>query len=574
MRNAMPSRLLLCLACTVLVALTSAAPAHAADASTPLRRFALVIGSNDGGSVRERLRYAARDAETVADVLRQLGGVTPVDLTLLSEPNKDDVERAFSTLTRRVRSERKRGQRIELVVYYSGHADEGGILVGGAHYDYARLRQRIRDVPADVHIAIVDSCASGSFTRTKGGTRRPPFLHDRSNQVQGFAFLSSSSATEDAQESDRIGASFFTYFFVTALRGAADRNRDGKITLTEAYQFSYEHTLGRTQNTAHGPQHPAYDMHLSGTGDVVITDLRSTESTLILPSALRGRITIVDKTGRVAVELTKDAGTPLSLALPNETYTVRVENNGGELVATITLEDGAELELDQGALRRVTPEKTVARGISREVGDDDDDGDDDRERRSHDGRGSLFRQIGASFGGGLRVERPDTMTGFDALVTLGGTSREVHGNPVIGVAETGDLSIGATLGDKIGFAYDMSFGFGPGVFVGDNLQLGATIGFGFSGITGGTLDFAWKVPTEAFVILELSRELRPMAYFRQSYLFSTDARKNGSPLARWGDESEAGAGLRFSGSLDGFIYGSLREMAGVRYWGIGIGAVL
>jgi len=36
----------------------------------------------------------------------------------------------------------------------------------------------------------------------------------------------------------------------------------------------------------------------------------------------------------------------------------------------------------------------------------------------------------------------------------------------------------------------------------------------------------------------------------------------------------AGAGLRFSGRLDGFFYGSLREMAGVRYWGIGIGAIL
>jgi ATP-binding cassette subfamily B protein/ATP-binding cassette subfamily C protein/ATP-binding cassette subfamily B multidrug efflux pump len=34
-------------------------------------------------------------------------------------------------------------------------------------------------------------------------------------------------------------------------------------------------------------------MHLSGTGDVVMTDLRSTESALVLPSALRGRVTIV-----------------------------------------------------------------------------------------------------------------------------------------------------------------------------------------------------------------------------------------------------------------------------------------
>jgi hypothetical protein len=543
-------------------------------------------------------------------VLHQLGGAEQPDLDLLSEPDARGLDHAFDVLSDRVRAERKRGQRVELVVYYSGHADESGILLGGARYDYARLRQRIRDVPADVHIAIVDSCASGSFTRIKGGARIPPFLHDSSNQVQGFAFLSSSSADEDAQESDKIGASFFTYFFVTGLRGAADRNHDGKITLTEAYQFAYEQTLGRTQNTAHGPQHPAYDMHLSGTGDVVITDLRSTEATLVLPAALRGRITIVDKTGRVTVELTKEAGEPLSLALPDETYSLHVDNGNGELVATVTLEHGGQLAFDPGALRHEAPERTVARGPGREGereddGDDDDhddgnqDGDHDRGdhdrgdhdrghrddgKRHHHGRHSpWYRRIAASFGEGLRVERPQAMTNlampvqkpdFDALITLGGTSREVHGSPVIGVAETGDLSLGATIGHTIGFAYDMSFGFGPGVFLGDNLQVGATIGFGLSGITGGVLGFAWKVPTEAFVILELSRELRPMAYFRQDYLFGTDTRKNGSTLARWGDEAEAGAGLRFSGRLDGFVYGSVREMAGVRYWGIGMGAVL
>lgn len=565
----MTSRFLFCLVCCAAALPTSAAPVADASTTTPLRRFALVIGSNNGGSLREKLRYAGHDAATIADVLRQLGGVSPVDLSLLSEPDTRDVDRAFDELSARARSERKRGQRVELVVYYSGHADESGILVGGAHYEYARLRQRIRDVPADVHIAIVDSCASGSFTRMKGGTKLPPFLRDSSNQVQGFAFLSSSSATEDAQESDRIGASFFTYFFVAGLRGAADRNHDGKITLSEAYQFSYEQTLGRTQNTAHGPQHPAYDMQLSGTGEMVITDLRSTESALLLPAALRGRITIVDKSGRVAVELTKEAGEPLSLALPNETYSVHVENSNGEFVATVTIDHAGEIAFEEGALRPASPEKTVARRASRH--DDDDDGDDDDRRH---GRSPWYRKIAASFGEGIRVERPQTQTDFDALITLGGTSREVHGNPVVGVAETGDLSLGFTLGNKVGFAYDMSFGFGPGVFLGDNLQVGATIGFGFSGITGGPLNFAWKVPTEAFVILELSPELRPMAYFRQDYLFGAESRKNGSKMARWGDEAEIGTGLRFSGKLDGFVYGSLREMAGVRYWGVGIGAVL
>jgi hypothetical protein len=557
----MTLRLLLCLVYSALVVLVVLRePAGATTNAPSLRRFALVVGSNNGGGDRIRLRYAGRDANNIATVLRQLGGVSDGDMTRLDEPSIQDIDRAFDALVKRVADERKKGQRIELVVYYSGHADETGILVDGTRYEYARLRQRIRAVPADVHIAIVDSCASGSFTRIKGGTKLPPFLRDSSNQVQGFAFLSSSSEDEDAQESDRIGASFFTYFFVAGLRGAADRNRDGKITLTEAYQYAYEQTLGRTQNTSHGPQHPAYDMHLSGTGDIIMSDLRSTESALVFPLALKGRITLVDKTtSRVVVEVTKDAGEPLSLALPSETYSVHVENSNGEFVATVTLENAGEVSFDQGALRRAKPEETIARGRA----DDRDDGEGDDDHYS----------IGAGFGGGLRVERPNTRTDFDAIVTLGGTMREVSGRPVVGVATVGELSLGATVGDNTHFVYDMHLGFGPGVWIGKNLQVGATIGFGFSGITG-VLDFAWKVPTEAFAVLHLSDDIKPVAYVRQTYLWSSEARQNGSKSAKWGDESEAGAGVRFGGKLDGFMFGSVKEMAGERYWGVGIGALL
>lgn len=545
--------------CTLLVLVASASAAP----TQPLRRFALVIGSNGGAGESAQLRYAGHDAATFASVLQQLGGVTKPDLAMLTEPDKAAIDSAFDALGKRVRDERKPGQRVELVVYYSGHADETGLLIGGGHYDYAKLRERIKDVPADVRIAILDSCASGSFTRMKGGTKMPPFLRDSSNRVEGFAYLSSSSADEDAQESDKLGASFFTYFFVAALRGAADRNHDGRITLSEAYQFSYEMTLGRTQNTLHGPQHPAYDMHLSGTGDVVLTDLRSTESSLVLPAAVHGHLVILDGNNRVTVELTKEAGDPLVLALPNDTYSVHVSTRSGELVAKIVLDHDGRIELQPEALHRASPEETVARGVLADTDDDDDD---------H--HSPWYREIGAGFGGGFRVERPQTQMGFDALLTIGGTGREVHGNPVIGVAETGDLSAGLTLGDSTHFAYRASLGFGPGVFVGDNLQLGATIGFGFSGITGGVLGFAWEMPTEVFAVIELSPSVRPVAYFRQSYIFDNTMRQNGSKLARWGDEAEAGAGLRFSGHLDGFFYGSLREMQGQRYWGIGIGAVL
>ncbi|HUS69007.1 MAG TPA: caspase family protein, partial [Kofleriaceae bacterium] len=551
---------------TALLVLTAAATPAAAGNGESLRRYAVIVGSNHGGPDREVLRYAGSDAESMARVLRELGGLRGDDVSLVREPDARALDAAFTDVARRIRGQRVAGQRVELMVYYSGHADDEGILLGGDRYGYDRLRRKIRAVPADVHIAIVDSCASGSFTRIKGGTRRPAFLQGDSNRVRGHAFLSSSSADENAQESDRIAASFFTHFLVAGLRGAGDRDRDRVVTLTEAYQFAYEQTVVRTQTTARGAQHPAYDMHLSGAGNIVMTDLRSTDSVLVLPAELSGRVTITDAHGRVVVEVTKAAGEPLSLALPGETYTVHVRHERDRFVATVTLTTTGEVVLERGDLERVALEGTVARG--------DDDGDDDEVSveigdagESHDDRDNegFLTQVRMSFGGGMRLElpgegeRPDEATP-DSILTVGGAYRDVHAHDLVGAATTGELSLGAALGDHAGFAYDMSLGVGPGVILSDQLQLGATVGFGFGGITGDNLDFAWKVPTELFAVLELTPTVRALAYATQTFLYKSDARQDGSDLARWGDQTELGVGLRFTGPRKGFLYGSVREM--------------
>ena len=78
-----------------------------------------------------------------------------------------------------------------------------------------------------------------------------------SSDTRGYAFLTltSSSAEETAQESDRLKGSFFTHYLVSGMRGAADVSRDGKVTLNEAYQFAFHETLAQTVDTRSGAQH-------------------------------------------------------------------------------------------------------------------------------------------------------------------------------------------------------------------------------------------------------------------------------------------------------------------------------
>ncbi len=92
-------------------------------------------------------------------------------------------------------------------------------------------------IPADVRITVLDACASEAITRMKGGERRQAFLVDESSQMEGYAFLTSSSADEAVQESDVVGVAFFTHYLISRMRGAADVSGEGKVTLNEAYQF-------------------------------------------------------------------------------------------------------------------------------------------------------------------------------------------------------------------------------------------------------------------------------------------------------------------------------------------------
>lgn len=343
-----------------LAALVAAAPSAPSGDTVPIRRFALVVGANDGGTDRIRLRYARSDAEHVARVLGRLGGISPEDAIVLLDPSEAALREAFRTLEGRIR-EARATRRAELVVYYSGHSDDQGLLLRGARVPYADVRRWLETVGAEVRIAILDSCSSGALTRHKGGRRAPPFLVDTSTAVKGHAILTSSAADEASQESDRIEASFFTHFLLTGLRGAADASLDGKVTVSEAYQFAFGETLARTERTRSGAQHPAYDIQLVGSGDVVLTDLRGTDATLVFPEAVAGRYFVRDGEGRLVAELRKIAGRPVELGLDAGSYRIVREDGDRLAEAQVAISSGGRTEIPL-RLAPIPRELTAMRG--------------------------------------------------------------------------------------------------------------------------------------------------------------------------------------------------------------------
>src|SRR5690606_8544295 len=95
--------------------------AHAAEPT--VRRFALLVGANDGGSEREVLRFAASDAELVGKALTELGGVDSDDRVVLVDPSVAALEQGFATIEAKIGRAKQAGAQVQFFFYYSGHSD-------------------------------------------------------------------------------------------------------------------------------------------------------------------------------------------------------------------------------------------------------------------------------------------------------------------------------------------------------------------------------------------------------------------------------------------------------------------
>lgn len=324
----------------LLLSLTLISQAFSQDEPSGLKRFAIFAGSNDGGEERVQLEYAETDAMSMYNVFSEIGGLASGDTIIVTDPAYDDISTAFENMKVLIEREKNNSRRTEFFFYYSGHSDDMGILPGGELYNYAKLREQINSMNTDVKIAVLDSCSSGSFTRLKGGIKKAPFLIDESVDTKGHAFLTSSSENEAAQESDSIEGSYFTHYLISALRGAADNTQDGTVTLNEAYSFASAETLARTTSSIAGAQHPSYSINLTGSGDLVLTDLREIVSSISIDKEIDGRIFFRDQSDRLVIEFRKRAGIPVSLSLPGGVYKVALETDKGLSSALITVQRG------------------------------------------------------------------------------------------------------------------------------------------------------------------------------------------------------------------------------------------
>jgi hypothetical protein len=340
--------------------LVSALISASAWASGP-ERIGLFVGSNGAPMGREPLRHAESDAIRLRRVFVDVGAMGEADATLLLGPNSEQLGSALRDLAARAADHPD----AMVVFYYSGHADERALLLGRSQLRLDALRAALEGVQGRLGLHIVDACRAGSLVRSKGARRGARFKVDVHPKATGRAVIASSAAFEDSQESDRLGGSFFTLHLASGLRGAADRDRDGQVTLGEAYEYVYARTVESTRATAAGPQHPTYRYDLRGRGDTVLTWVgHGTARAASLTLGAQGDYLVVDvESGRVVAEVEpRSAGE--RLALRPATYRLSRRDADALFEGRVTLAPGESVAADTRLTERVEYARLVRKGGS------------------------------------------------------------------------------------------------------------------------------------------------------------------------------------------------------------------
>ena len=329
----------------LLVLICLAGSARAEDA---VATYAIVVGSNAGGPGQTDLRYAEADARRVGALLVELGGYRAEQVDVVVHPTPDQLRARINALADKLNADLAAGRQSRVFFYYSGHARATALDLGTEQLLLAELRQRLFQLPAKLTVVVLDACQSGAFSRVKGAQPAADFSFNSRQQLDatGVAVLASSSGSELSQESEQLKSSYFTHHLLVGLRGASDANKDGLVTIDEAYRYAYHQTLIATAETAVGGQHVSLEVDLKGHGEVPLSYPRAATTHIELPAALEGKALVQDKRAKTVVaETYKAKGAAVRIAVAPGDYTVLVRQ--GATLSRCEVSGGGIVELSR-----------------------------------------------------------------------------------------------------------------------------------------------------------------------------------------------------------------------------------
>jgi uncharacterized caspase-like protein len=221
--------------------------------------WAAVIGINGYPNARS-LKYAVNDALAFKHYLKNNIGVPEDHIFSLTEHDatKDNILSLLGT-----KLKRKASREDTVIIFYAGHgavetdpanpdgdgfekyllpydADLNDLFASSISMD--EVRKIFQRISADRLIFIADTCysgASGGRTMVASKTRAnlSDKFYERISKGKGRVIISSCSANEVSKEDDNLKHGVFSYYMLEGLKGQADQDGDGIITISELFSY-------------------------------------------------------------------------------------------------------------------------------------------------------------------------------------------------------------------------------------------------------------------------------------------------------------------------------------------------
>jgi hypothetical protein len=279
-----------------------AAPVVAAPPLTAPQsdRWAVVIGigTYDNPAI-PRLKFSVSDADGVYRTLLGSAGFKKDNVLLLTDtaerkPTLKNIKWALGTFLARTAKKDD-----TVVIFFAGHgapeADPRGLERDGLAkylipsdadpddlYSTALPMDELQTIfgrlEAERVVVFLDACYSGAAggrtfaaKKTRASAVDDLFL-ERLTRSKGRAIVTASRPGEVSFELSDLRHGIFTYYLIEGLKGAADLNRDGVVTLQELYEY-LEQQVTRKSRAVGGNQHPVMKGELEGV--LPLTKIRS-----------------------------------------------------------------------------------------------------------------------------------------------------------------------------------------------------------------------------------------------------------------------------------------------------------
>jgi len=271
----------------------TAAPGAAASPPPVVKHdtWAVIIGVGRYQSTDiPSLRYTVPDAESFYQILVGPGAFRKEHVLLITDktektPTLRNIKWALGTFL--ARSAKKDDT---VLIFFAGHGapeiDQRGVERDGLAkylipsdadpddlYSTALPMDEMQTifgrVEAERMVVFLDACYSGaaggrtfSAKKTRAANLDDQFL-ERLTRSKGRAIITASRPSEVSIELPELGHGIFTYYLVQGLKGAADLNKDGIITVQELYEYVEQQVSVKSRSVG-GNQHPVMKGEMEG----------------------------------------------------------------------------------------------------------------------------------------------------------------------------------------------------------------------------------------------------------------------------------------------------------------------